>query len=356
MNKIKKPYFLKISEVEKILLAKQLSLMLKSGVPIIDALNFLEKQSRSTSLKYILKSTTQDLEKGLSLANSLKKFSNQFGELFLNIIEVGEISGNLDKNLEYLAEELKKQRELKGKIISSFIYPAFILTATLGIIFLMIFIVFPKIMPIFTELKVKLPLTTIIFIKVSTFLLKFWYLVLISFFVFIFLLYFLLKIKKIKFFWDKMMIYLPFLGTIVRYSNFVSFCRSLGLLIESGLDITRSLAITAKTINNLFYQKLFEEALFSINQGHPLQEFFSKKAKYFDNVFINLLEVGEKAGSLQSNLFYLANYYEESLSEKLKNFVTLLEPILLALMGVMVAFIALAIIMPIYQITQQIGK
>jgi len=356
MNKLKKPRFLKVSETEKIVLAKQLALMLKSGVSIIDALGFLEKQSRSSSLKYILRSTIDDLQKGFSLANSLRKFSKVFGELFLNIIEVGEISGNLDKNLEYLAEELKKQKELKGKFISSFIYPAFILIATLGVTFLMIFIIFPKIMPVFTELKIKLPLTTIIFIKITTFLLKFWHLTFLGLLTFALLIYFLLKIKKIRYFFDRTLINLPFIGKIVLYSNLVIFSRSLGLLIESGLDITRSLAITAKTTNNLFYQKLFDEALFSISQGHPLKEFFLKKAKYFDDVFINLLEVGEQAGSLQSNLFYLANYYEESLSDKLKNFVTLLEPILLALMGMIVAFIALAIIMPIYQITQQIGQ
>lgn len=351
-----KVWFLRVSDTDKIILARQLALMLRSGLSIIDSFEFLKKQTRSKALKYIFENIINDLQKGTSLAISLRRFKNIFGDFFINIIEVGEASGNLDKNLDYLANSLEKQKELKNKIISALIYPAFILTGTLGISFLMIFFIFPKILPVFTELKIKLPLTTIIFIKISTFILNFWFLIIIYLIGFILIFFLLLKIDKIKYYFDKVLINIPFVKTIIRDSILITFSRNLALLLESGLDISRSLDFVATTIENKFYSQLFGEALAAIKQGHPFKEFLHRQEKYFDNVFINLLEIGEKTGSLQKNLFYLADYFESDLTTRLKNLTTILEPILLALMGVIVAFIALSIITPIYQLTQQIGQ
>jgi type II secretory pathway component PulF len=130
----------------------------------------------------------------------------------------------------------------------------------------------------------------------------------------------------------------------------------LALLFESGLDISRSLEFVATTINNEFYRKIFMEALTAIRQGHPFKEFLHKKSKYFDDVFVNLLEIGEKTGSLQKNLFYLADYYESDLDARLKNLMTILEPVLLIFMGIIVGFIALSIVIPIYELSDKLQK
>jgi type IV pilus assembly protein PilC len=348
--------FSKVSNIEKIIFVKQLSLMLRSGLSIIDALEFLRDQTKSKKLKNIFEVLIGDLQKGISLAVSLRKFRNIFGDFFINIIDVGETSGNLDQNLEYLAATLEKQRELKSKVISSFIYPAFILAGTLGISLLMIFFIFPKIMPVFTDLKVQLPITTIIFMKISNFLINFWPLVIAYALGFAIIFILLLRFDAVKYFFDKTIIHIPLLKLVIRDSIIVTFSRNLGLLLKSGLDISRSLEFASTTIENKFYQEIFNSALVSIKQGHSFKEFLRKNSKYFDNVFINLLEIGEKTGSLQKNLFYLADYYENDLETRLKNLTTILEPLLLATMGMVVGFMALSIITPIYQLSQQLGQ
>ncbi len=350
----KRPLIFRVSNQEKLFFARQLALLLKSGISILDALNFLNKQTKSPSLKFVIENLIEDVSKGISLHTALRKFKSAFSEIFVNIIEVGEISGNLHQNLEYLANELQKQGELKNKIIASFIYPVFILLGTFAIMFLMIFIVFPKLMPVFLELKIELPLITKIFIKISTFLLNYWYLVIIFILFLILVFYLLFKFPQSRYFLDKILINFPFLGSIFKYSLFISFTRNTAILIKSGTDVVGAIAIASETIDNLFYQKIFNEIVNLLKEGHTLNELFYKKSKYFDDVFINLIEVGEKTGSLAENFFYLADYYQQLLDIKLRNFITILEPILLAAMGVIVAFISLAIITPIYQITQKI--
>jgi len=352
----RKGWFLRVSSTEKFILARQLALMLRSGLSIIDSFEFLKEQTRSKTLKYIFEQVINDLQRGISLATSLRKFRNVFGDFFINIVEVGEASGNLDTNLDYLAITLEKQKELRGKVIATFIYPAFILAATLGISLLMIFVIFPKILPIFTELKIKLPLTTIIFIKISNFVLNFWLLIIAYLIGLIIITMFLLRIDKIRYFFDKFIITIPVFKPIIRDSVFVTFSRNLALLLESGVDISRSLEFVITTINNEFYRQIFAEALTAIRQGHSLKEFLHKKSKYFDNVFINLLEIGEKTGSLQKNLFYLADYFEADLSTRLKNLTTILEPVLLIFMGIIVGFMALSIVIPIYELSDKLQK
>ncbi len=346
--------FLNLKTVQKIIFARQLALMLRSGISIIDSLSFIKKQTKNKTFKYILDSIVTDLEKGSSLANALKKFQKVFGLLFISVVEVGELSGNLDKNLEYLAKELKKQNDLKKKLVSVFIYPVFILVATLGVASLMIFVIFPRILPLFIDLKIRLPLLTRIFINLSNFLLSYWPFILGSLIVFVFLIYISTKIRQTKYFLDLLIYKIPLVSSIIRYSVLANISRNLALLLNSGLDIVKSIEIVSFGTKNLIYKKILENLIVSVKAGHSLKEFFRQEAHYFDDVFLNLLEVGEKTGSLNNNLLYLSEYYEETLDEKLKNFVTILEPLLLALMGVIVAFMGLAIVTPIYQITQEI--
>lgn len=353
---IKKPRFIKISRLEKILFCQQLSLMLKSGISLIDALNFFTSQNLSKSFAYVIETLKEDLNKGLSIYQSLKKFDKQFGAFFINLIQIGETSGNLAKNLDYIALVLAKENESRNKIISMLIYPAFILAGTLILTAMFIFFVFPRLIPILEGLNVKLSLTTRIFIGVSSFIITKWPLILISIALVIILISLLFLIPKVRFQVHKLVSFMPFAGVIVRQGMLVNFCRDLGLLMSSGVDIISSLEITTQTINNLFYKKIFSEIKDSLKDGHDLQELLLEKSKYLDPVFINLVNVGEKSGNLQEVLIHLSGYYENILDNSLKRFLNFLEPLILIFMGVIVAFIALSVISPIYQITQQIGK
>lgn len=353
---IKRPRFIKISRLEKISFCQQLSLMLKSGISLIDALNFFVNQNFSKSFVYVVEILREDLNKGLSIHQSLKKFEKQFGSFFINLVQIGETSGNLAKNLDYIALVLAKENESRNKIISMLIYPAFIFGGTLFLSAMFIFFVFPRLMPILEGLNVKLSLTTRIFINLSSFIINKWPLILIVIALIIILIYLLFLIYKVRFYFHKLLSFMPFIGKIVRQGMLINFCRDLGLLMSSGVDIISSLEITTQTINNLFYRKIFTEIKDSLKDGHGLQELLVERSKYLDPVFINLINVGEKSGNLQEVLIHLSGYYEDLLDNSLKRFLSVLEPLILIFMGVVVAFIALSVVSPIYQLTQQIGK
>lgn len=353
---IKKQRFIKISRLEKISFCQQLSLMLKSGISLIDALNFFTNQNLSKSFIYVIETLKEDLNKGLSIYQSLKKFEKQFGSFFINLVQIGETSGNLAKNLDYIALVLAKENESRNKIIAMLIYPAFVLGGTLLLSTLFIFFVFPKLIPILEGLNVKLSLTTRIFISLSLFVINKWPLILVGIALMIILVSLLFLIQKVRFYFHKLLSFMPFASRIVRQGMLINFCRNLGLLMSSGVDIISSLEITTQTINNLFYRKIFTEIKDSLKDGHSLQELLLERNKYLDPVFVNLVNVGEKSGNLQEVLMHLSEYYENLLDNSLKRFLSVLEPVILIFMGVVVAFIALSVISPIYQLTQQIGK
>lgn len=353
---IKKPTFFKISRLEKISFCQQLSLMLKSGISLIDALNFFTNQNVSKSFLYVIEALKEDLNKGLSIYLSLKKFERQFGSFFVNLIQIGETSGNLAKNLDYIALVLRKENESKNKIISMLIYPAFIMGGTILLSILFIFFVSPKLMPILKGLNVKLPLITKIFITISTFTINKWPFVLIALAFIIILISLLLLVRKVKFYFHRLISFMPFVNKIVRQGMLINFCRNLGLLMSSGVDIISSLEITTQTITNLFYQKIFSEIKDSLKDGHRLEDLLAEKSNYLDPVFINLINVGEKSGNLEGVLLHLSEYYEDLLDNSLKRFLSILEPLILMFMGIIVAFIALSVISPIYQLTQQISQ
>lgn len=351
-----KPKFFKISRLEKISFCQQLSLMLKSGISLIDALNFFSNQNISKSFAYVIKTLQEDLNKGISINVSLRKFEKQFGSFFINLIQIGEASGNLANNLDYIALVLKKENDSKNKIISILIYPAFIFGGTILLSVLFIFFVFPRLFPVLQELKVNLPLTTKIFIASSNFILNKWPIILIILSLFIIAISLAYSLKRVKFYFHLLLLYIPIVKDIARQLTLVNFCRNLSLLMSSGVDIISALEITTKTIGNLFYQKILNEIKDLLKDGHRLEESLIQRGKYFDSVFVNLINVGEKSGNLEEVLLHLANYYEDLLDNTLKRFLSLLEPMILMFMGVIVAFIALSVVLPIYQITQQIGN
>jgi type IV pilus assembly protein PilC len=328
--------------------------MLKSGISLIDALVFFSNQNISKSFAYVIKVLQEDLNKGISINASLRKFEKQFGDFFINLIQIGETSGNLANNLDYIALVLKKENESRNKIISMLIYPAFVFGGTILLSILFIFFVFPRLLPVLKELKVQLPLTTKIFIGISNFILNNWSIILIILSLIIIAFSIAYSLKRVKFYFHLSLLFIPIVKNIVQQLTLIGFCRNLGLLMSSGVDIISSLEISTKTINNLFYQKILTEIKDSLKDGHSLEDLLEQNNKYFDPVFINLINVGGKSGNLEDVLLHLADYYEDLLDNTLKRFLSILEPMILVFMGLIVAFIALAVILPVYQITQQI--
>jgi type IV pilus assembly protein PilC len=352
----KKPFIFRITLGDKINFSRNLALLLKSGINLSEALLILKESTHSASLKYILESVIEDIEKGQFLANSLEKFSSKLDNFFISVIKVGEYTGKLVENLERIAVEFRKIEKLRSKMITSFIYPAFIIGTMLVVVIIVVYFLFPKLLPVFENLGVELPLTTKIFLKVSQFLLDYGIYFFLALTIFFTSLPFLLRFYKVKYFFHLILLHLPpFSGLIKKYS-LSEFSRNLALLLESGLPFVQALEITGQSLNNLVYQKIILEAREFTLKGHSLGEFLNKKKKYFPYNFIQMVIIGERTGNLVSTLFYLAENYDEEIDIELERFLNLLEPIILVVIASVVGFIALSVITPIYEITNKLTK
>ncbi len=344
----------KISLAEQILLAKHLSMMLQSGISEVESLRIIKEQIKNKRFKGILDRVISDVENGQFLSESLGRFKNAFGELFINIVQLGEISGTLPENLEYLAEEIKKKADLRSKVKSALIYPLIIFLATIGITAVLVLFVLPRILPIFASLNVKLPITTIILIAVTNFVNAHYLAIFGGAVAFVMIWIFLLRLYPFRYFVHRFILFIPIAGKISSDYNMANIARTLGLLLKSGVKIVEAVAATANSITNLVFKKSLTEAVEDVKRGAPIYQYLEKKPHLFPPVLTRMIQIGERTGNLDKNLIYLSEFYENSLSEKVKNLSSVLEPILMVFMGLLVGFIALSIITPIYEVTQNI--
>src|SRR3989344_2977297 len=222
---ITKSMFFRLSTKEKMLFARNLEVMIRSGMQILQSLEILKAQTKSTTFKKILDQMIFDLKNGHYLADGLARYQNIFGDFFINLVRVGEASGTLGENLKYLAEELKKRDELQKKIRGAMAYPVVIFVATIGITSIMIFIIFPKILPVLTSLNVELPFVTRVFIFASEFLIKYGYLVGLGFVGLAIGAWLILKIPRVRFAWHTLIISMPLIGNMSLSINIISFSR-----------------------------------------------------------------------------------------------------------------------------------
>jgi len=346
--------FLHVSLQDKILFTKNLALALKSGVSLVNSLKLIRNQAKTRTFKKILDSLLEDANKGIFLSVSLSKFQHVFGELFINIIKVAETSGTLPENLLYLGEELSKKDALRKKVRSALIYPIIIFIATIVIGVTMIVFVFPKILPLFQNSKIELPFTTRVLILISELITNQGIWLLLGVIVFIVLFRFSLRLKPVRYVYHRTLFYIPVLGKALIHFHMANFARTLAVLLRSGVLITEALDITAATMTNLVYRRHFEFIATGVRRGEFLSKYLNAYPHDFPVILANMIEVGENTGNLTENLVYLAEYYENEVDDFTKNLSSILEPILLLVMGGMVAFIALSFITPIYQLTRAI--
>lgn len=348
--------FFRLSTKQKMLFARNLEVMIRSGMQILQGLEIIKKQSKSKAFQSILDQLIADVKNGHFLSVGLERYRFVFGDFFINLVRIGESSGTLGENLQYLGEELKKKDELQKKIRGAMVYPAFILVATLGITGILTFVIFPKILPVLTSIKVELPITTQIFIKISSFLFNYG----LYFFGGLILLFIgfllLLRVKRFKYAWHEILLRIPAVQETIKTVNMINFARTLGLLLKSGIKIVEALEITSDTLSNLVYKKEVALIAEGVKRGEPISQYLLQRPHMFSPIFTQMIVVGENTGKLDESILFLSNFYESELDESTKSLSNFLEPILLLIMGGIVAFVALAIITPIYKITQTLGR
>lgn len=340
---------------QKVIFAKDLSLMLKSGLVLSEAMDIIEEQSVGR-MKKIVRGMLGSIRSGQSLSSSLARYPKDFSLFFVNIVNAGELSGNLEKNLDNIAEQLKKENDLISKIKGALFYPVTVMVAAFFMGLAMAFLVLPKITPLFEGLKVKLPLSTRILIWSSHLVVNYGFWLFAGIMAFILSLVWLVRKDFSQPLTHLLLLKVPVVKTIVIKTNLARFCRVLATLLKSGINIDEAIDITNKALGNYYYKKALTRVSRRVSQGGKLSESLEEFGKLFPRITTRMIKVGEKSGNLDETLFYLADSYEGEVDNSTKSLSTLIEPILLLAIGLTVAFLAMSIITPIYEITGNVRR
>lgn len=342
----------KISNQERVDFVKNLAVMLKSGIVINEALGTLSSQVKSKIFKNIISEIKNEVERGTSLAEAFEKKKKIFGNIFISLIKVGESSGTLEENLLFLSDWLERSNDLKKQISAVTLYPKIVLVATIVLGGGLAVFVLPRLVPLFTSLRVKLPLATRILLAVSIFVQKFW---LLTIFGIAGIIVFFILINKIYFvrrFFDAFYLKIPFFGDIIIDYQLALISQIFSTLFKSGISINEALLIVSEGATNIYYQESILKMKERVVQGVALSEAMRQYPKIYPENLINIVAVGEKSGNLEKSFFYLAEFYSKEVNNKVKRLPTVIEPLLLILIGLIVGFVALSIIAPIYELTR----
>jgi type IV pilus assembly protein PilC len=341
---------------DQIFFFKRLTFLTKAGLGLIDSLSTIQKQStkkHSTIINHLI----TDISNGKKLSKSLARFPKVFNEFSINIIDYGESSGTLSENLEYLTEEITKKNLIRKKLINSLIYPIVIGLSTLCITIFLIVYLFPKITPVFKTMNIELPTSTKILIYTSNFVINNWLiLLLLTILIILGLLYILKNNKRVKYFTFYKTLSTPVIGDVIKKYMLSNITRTLGVLLQSGMSLSEAILVTERTTQNIIYKKELKELLSVSERGEQISFYTQKNNFLFPHEVTALISSGEKSGNLSESLIYVSKNYEQEIEEFTKNISILIEPIMMIIVGVVIGFVSISIISPIYSITQHIQK
>ena len=343
--------FKKISTTEKKDFIGALILLIKSGIPINEAFDILYKQTRSPILKKVFGKAKERTEKGTPIYQIFEDDPN-FESAFSSFIKAGEESGTLDQSLKFLVSWLERKQNLEREINSATLYPKIVIIFAVLMGAGLAFFVLPRLTLIFEALNTNLPLTSRILLHSSEFIQKHGLVVLLGIIAIIIIFYFINKIKAVRIFFDKMVLKIPIAGEFVRLHQLTVISQLISVLFGSGLVITKILDITSEAASNYSYKESLENIKKRIVRGDNFSSAINDYPKLYPDIYVNILTTGEATGSFTESFSYLADFFSAKLSEKNKQLPVILEPLILIIIGAFVAFIASAIILPIYQVTQ----
>jgi type IV pilus assembly protein PilC len=333
-----------------VVFSRQFSVLVSANVALVQSLRLLVDQTENVKLKNIIAIVADDVDGGARLSDSLMKHPKIFSNFYINVVRSGETSGKLDEVLNYLADELEKDYDMTSKIKGAMIYPAFVLCGLGGVGVMMIVFVIPKLMDVITQSGAQLPIATRILIGVSNIMTHYWWLILIILIGLFALLKYLTGTPSGKMFFDKILLKLPIFGHLFQLIYLVRFTRSLQTLIIGGVSISKGLAITAEVVNNSVYKRIIEETKKEVEDGNSISSVFSR-SKEIPNMVAQMMSIGEKTGRLDVILERITDFYSREINNIVANLMTLMEPIIMVVMGIGVGIMVAAVIMPMYSLS-----
>ncbi len=329
---------------------RQIAIMLNAGLTIIDSLEILKKQTLKPAMQKIIIDIDNEIKAGNSFSSALKKYNKNFSNLYIALVKSGEASGKLGEILLKLADNLEKEREFKSKLKGALIYPVVILIAMIIVMFIMVTFVIPKLLGLYKDFNVTLPWTTQLLISISDFMVRFWPLMISLCFVSFYFIKKYLETEIGKKNFDQFLLKLPIFGNIIKISSLVNSTRTLAILIGAGVSILDSLNIVIDTSDNLIFKKAFKNIYQKVEKGQSLGVSLEQE-EVFPPILVQMTVVGEQTGNLDDTLMRLSKYFESESEIAIKSMTTLIEPMILVILGLGVGFLVMSVITPIYNLT-----
>jgi type IV pilus assembly protein PilC len=345
--------FKRQSGTDIVLFTRQLSSILASGLTLMQGLSILKEQLQNDSMKTIVNGIIADVQEGKSFSFAIGKYPKVFSPVYISLIKAGESSGFLDKILERLANNLEKSQQLKSTIRSALLYPIIIVVLMIAVMTIMMIFVIPQLTSLYSNLNISLPFTTQVVVGISNFTISFWPLiigaVIISFFAYTRW----TATASGKLIRDDLLLRIPVFGRLVRLSILTEFSRTLGLLIGAGTLVVQSLIETADVAGNAVYKNAIDDVAKRVEKGITMGDAIATYA-IFPPILIQMIHIGEQTGKLDESLLKVSEYFDREVEEGVKGLTTALEPFIMVVLGLAVAFLIISIITPIYNLTSSI--
>lgn len=343
-----------VSFTDVVIATRQLSTMIESGLVVSDSFDVLAEQQSNPEFKKVLQDVSRDVKGGLDLASAMKKHPKVFNNMYCSLVKAGEEGGNLDVVLQQMATSMEKDREFRSKVKSALIYPVIVVLMMVIVMSVMMFFVVPRLTSLYTQSNLELPLPTKILIGVSNAMLNYWWLMIIigGIGTFAFKKWISTQAGKEKF--DRFLLKIPVIGKIITETSLTNFTRTFGLLTSAGIPLLEALTISGDVVGNSVFKNAIQLTLKGVERGLS----FSAQLEtigVFPRLLPQMFKVGEETGKVDKVSFKLAEYYETESDHMLKNLTVIIEPFILMILGISVAFLVLSIILPIYNLTTNIS-
>lgn len=341
---------------EKLFFTRNLEVMVRTGVPLSRAIAALADQAKSKRLKNVLKKASDQVIKGVSLSEALAQFPDVFPSVYTETLKVGEETGKLEDSLRMLEKQMERTYTLRSQIKSSMTYPVMVFLVAILIGILMMILVVPKIKAIFEELNIELPVTTRFILGVTDFFTHNWQVTLILFFLSFVGLVFFFRSKATRKLRSKLVLVLPIFGGIVKQTNSALVLRTLAALLKAGIPIVRSLEITSGSLKNFYFKQSLLDAAQKVKKGEKLSEALKPAQKIYSPLVFEMMTVGEETGETSQVLEKLAEFYEREVNSATRALSSVIEPVLILIIGGGVGFFAVSMIQPMFSIMSGFQK
>ncbi len=344
-----------VSSKDIALFCRQFATMTEAGLPMLTCLNILAEQTENSLLKEAAQDVYKSVQEGTSLSYSMRQHPNVFPDIMINMVESGEVGGVMEDILNRLAVHFEKEYRLREKVKSATIYPVVILTMAVAVVVFVLTFVLPSFLPLFAGMKAELPWPTRLLVAVSDFLINYWWLLLILVIIGIIAFVMLRKNETVRLYSDGAMLHIPVVGVLMKKIAIARFSRTLSTLMRGGVPILTAMEAVKKTTGNLKMTEVLSASQTSLREGEDLSSRLAM-SPLFPTMVVQMVAVGEQSGELDKMLEKVAEFYEGEVDDMVNRLGSLIEPILIVVLGVIVGFIVISIFLPLFEIITNFNK